>query len=39
MWGLTLARPPTETIVSGDDVMTLSDGTQITFTGIDHKIF
>jgi hypothetical protein len=28
-----------ETIVSGNDVMTLSDGTQITFIGIDHKIF
>jgi Ca2+-binding RTX toxin-like protein len=38
-YGYSLANPPTETLVGGNDVMTLSDGTQITFIGIDHKIF
>lgn len=31
--------PPTEQVVNGNDVMTLSDNTKITFVGIDHKIF
>jgi len=38
-YGYSLASPPTETIVAGNDVMTLSDGTQITFIGFNHKIF
>jgi Ca2+-binding RTX toxin-like protein len=37
--GYSLASPPMETIVGGNDVMTLSDGTEITFIGIDYKIF
>ncbi|MCB8876575.1 calcium-binding protein [Acidisoma silvae] len=28
-----------ETVVDGSDVMTLTDGTQITFLGVDHKFF
>ena len=28
-----------ETIVNGTDLMTLGDGTVITFIGIDHKLF
>ncbi len=38
-YGYTLANAPTETVINGNDVLALSDGTQITFTGIDHKIF
>jgi Ca2+-binding RTX toxin-like protein len=38
-YNYSLAKPPTETIVAGNDVMTLSDGTQITFIGFNHKIF
>jgi hypothetical protein len=28
-----------ETIVNGNDLMALGDGTVITFIGIDHKLF
>lgn len=38
-YGYSLGNAPMETIVNGNDVMTLSDGTSITFMGIDHKIF
>ncbi|MBW4023440.1 MAG: hypothetical protein HIU92_09935 [Proteobacteria bacterium] len=38
-YGYSLAAPPAETVGAGNDVMTLSDGTAITFVGIDHALF
>jgi hypothetical protein len=38
-YGYSLNNAPSEQVVNGSDVMTLSDGTKITFVGLDHKIF
>ncbi|MCB8875728.1 hypothetical protein [Acidisoma silvae] len=38
-YGYSANNLPTETVTSAGDVMTLTDGTQILFAGVDHKIF
>ncbi|HEX3983511.1 MAG TPA: hypothetical protein VHX12_07450, partial [Acidisoma sp.] len=38
-YGYTATNLPTETVMDGNDVMTLTDGTVVTFIGIDHKLF
>ena len=38
-YGYSLGNAPAETVVNGNDVMTLGDGTTITFEGVDHKLF
>ncbi len=38
-YGYTATNLPAETVMDGNDVMTLTDGTVITFIGIDHKLF
>jgi hypothetical protein len=38
-YGYGAGTMPIETVAGGNDVMTLNDGTAITFIGIDHKIF
>jgi hypothetical protein len=38
-YGYSATNVPTETVTSGGDVMTLSDGTTILFAGLDHKLF
>lgn len=38
-YGYSLTNAPTETVTSGSDVITLSDGTTITLVGVDHKLF
>jgi hypothetical protein len=38
-YGYSATNLPTENVVGGNDVITLTDGTVITLVGIDHKIF
>jgi hypothetical protein len=38
-YGYSADLVPVETIVDGNDVMTLNDGTLITFVGVGQKIF
>jgi Ca2+-binding RTX toxin-like protein len=41
-YGYTAATPPPEQVVNGNDVITLTDGTEITtitLVGIDYKLF
>lgn len=38
-YGYTATNLPAETVMDGNDVMALTDGTVITFIGIDHKLF
>jgi Ca2+-binding RTX toxin-like protein len=38
-YGYSATNVPTETVTGGNDMITLTDGTQITLVGIDHKVF
>jgi hypothetical protein len=38
-YGYTAGSLPTENVTTAGDKLTLSDGTQIVFAGIDHKLF